>query len=43
MINKVLDIKQNPDKYKQNIINLRNFIDNQTRDFHLRLDELIEI
>lgn len=43
MINKVLDIKQNPDKYKQNTINLRNFIDNQTRDFFVKLDDLIEI
>ena len=42
MIEKVLDIKKNPDKYKENTIALRKFIENQTTAFFVTLDNLIK-
>jgi hypothetical protein len=41
MIEKVLDIKNNPEKYKVNVIELRKFIEEQTDKFFYRLDTLI--
>lgn len=42
MIEKVLDIKNNPEKYKDRVLNLRKFIEEQTVKFFYTLDKLIK-